>query len=285
MILTPPLKTEIKNGGYILLGAMALAIGVVLLLAPNRIATGGTPGMAILLNHLLDLPIGLLLIAINLPLLLAGAKLLGKAFALRSLVAIGVVSMFIDLLRELLKLPAISNEPLLASLFGGVAVGTGVGLILRGDATAGGSTLIARLVAARSHYKPGQVIFALDVLIIIVSGLVFRAVEPALWSLICIYATSRCINVILTGAPTDKVVHIVSDQVEVLGQQIAARLGPHGSVVTASGLVDGAPRRIIFVTVESRRITVLRDIIRQHDPKAFMVVMEATEMLGRGHGA
>ena len=202
----------------IVLGSVFLALGIVLFLVPNKIATGGTPGIAILLHFLIDQPTGILMLIINVPLLLGGAKLLGKSFALRTVGAILLTSFLIDLFAEILKLPALSNNTLLASLYGGIAVGVGVGLILRGNASAGGSTLIAKIVASRSQFKPGQVILVLDVLIIVSSGIVFMDVERALWSLISIYATSKCIDMVLTGTPSEKVVHIATEQVELIGR-------------------------------------------------------------------
>ena len=185
---------EVRNSFYILTGSTALALGIVLFLAPNQIATGGTPGMAILLNYLINFPIGSLMLLINLPLLLLGGKMLGKVFALRSVFAILLTSSLIDLFGEFLHLQAISQNTLLATLYGGIAVGVGVGLILRGNASAGGTTIIARLVAARSQYKPGQVILAFDTFIIVASGFVFQDIERALWSMISIYATAKCIE-------------------------------------------------------------------------------------------
>mgnify|MGYP000874907329 FL=1 len=275
---------EIKNSLFILLGAIFLASGVVLFLQPNQIATGGTPGVAILLNHLWGMPTGMLMLAINIPLLLIGVSLLGKAFAIRSVAAILLTSVLIDLLHEVLNLAALSHTMLLATLYGGIAVGVGVGLILHGNASAGGSTIVARIISSRSHLKSGQVIMILDLMIIVASGFVFKNTEQALWSLISIYATAKCIDMVLTGAPSEKVVHIASNKSQILSQKISETLGQHGTVLTGKGLLGEEEKTLIFVTVESRRITFLRDLIRQHDPNAFMVVMEASEMQGRGHG-
>jgi uncharacterized membrane-anchored protein YitT (DUF2179 family) len=278
------LRSELKNGLLICLGSTFLALGVVLFLAPNRIATGGTPGAAILLHFVVDLPIGGLMVLINLPLLLVGGKMLGRSFAIRTIGAILLTSVLIDLFGEIFRFPALSNNLLLATLYGGIAVGVGVGLILRGNASAGGSTIIARIIASRSHFKPGEVIFGLDLLIVLTSALVFHSIEPALWSLIGIYVTSRCIDMILTGALTEKVVHIASSRPDELSQQISLQLGRQGTILKGTGLHRDEEKTLIFVTVDARRITLLRDIIRQTDPDAFMVVMDAAEMLGRGHG-
>ena len=277
------LYSECRNGFFILLGAAALASGVILFLAPNKIATGGTPGMAILLNHIAGFPIGALMVAINAPLLLAGIRYLGKSFAIRTVVAILVTSFMVDLFAEILKLEALSNNTMLATLYGGIAVGAGVGLILKGNASAGGSTIIARIVSSRTHFRPGQIILLLDLLIIISSGFVFHDIERALWSLISIYVTSKCIDTILTGAPTEKVVHIVSDKTEELSHAIIDHLGNSGTILSGTGLSKNDLKQMIFVVVEPRKIQTLRQLIQEHDPKAFMIVMEATEMAGRGH--
>lgn len=277
--------TELKNAAYITLGSTALALGIVLFLLPNKIATGGTPGIAILLHHLTDLPTGVLMVAINVPLLIAGFRYLGGMFAGRTIVAILLSSLLVDLFAEVLQLGALSHNPLLATLYGGIVIGFGVGMILRGNASAGGSTAIARIVSSRSTIKPGQVILSIDMLIIISSGIIFQDIERALWSLISIYVTARCIDMVLTGAPSEKIVHIVSEHVEQLSQQIIANLGSSGTILSGTGLHRDQKKTMIFVVVEARRITLLRDIIRHNDPEAFMVVMEASEMLGRGHGA
>jgi len=278
------IHSEIRNTCLFTLGAAILALGIVLFLAPNRIATGGSAGIAILLNYLTGVSIGTLMLAINLPILLYGWRMLGRAFALRSIVAISLSSIFVDLFREYLALKPLSHDTLLATLYGGIAIGIGVGLMLRGNASAGGTTTIARMVAARTHIKTGQFILACDVLIIVSAGIIFHDIERSLWSLISIYVTAKCIDMILTGALSEKVVHITSNRVELLGRKIIEHLGPYGTIVSGTGLANGEDKTMIFVTVEARRITILRDIIRTHDPEAFMVVMDAAEMLGRGHG-
>jgi len=241
--------------------------------------------MAILLNYLSNVSIGRLMFLINLPLLLVSGKILGKAFAVRSIIAILLTSVSIDFLGEVLHLQAVSQNILLATLYGGIAVGVGVGLILRGNASSGGTSIIARLIAAHSDYKPGQVILAFDVFIIVASGFVFRDIDRALWSMISIYVTSKCIDMILTGTLSEKVVHITTDKVDLLSQKILEHIGQKGTILTGTGLYEDEQKTLIFVTVDARQIALLRNIIRHNDPDAFLVVMDAAEMLGRGHGA
>lgn len=240
--------------------------------------------MAILLGHLFpSFTLGTLMLAINAPLLLLGMKYLGKGFGIRTIIAICLAAFFVDLLGEVLGVEAVSDELLLATLFGGVAVGVGVGLILRGHSSAGGSTIIARIFAGNFNIKPGKTILAIDTLIIASSAVVFNGLEPSLWSLISIYVTSRSIDIVLTGGPSEKVVHIVSDQVEPLTAKITEEIGPYGTILSGAGLQNNEQKTMIFVVIETSKIPTLKKIITTSDPDAFMIVMDATEMLGRGH--
>lgn len=275
---------ELTNLVSMVVGSLLIALGVVLFLAPNEIATGGTPGLAILLNHLLpSFSLGTLMLLINIPLLLIGIRYIGKSFGVRTIISIFLVSALVDLLKIVLQLAPVSQDLLLATLFGGIAVGIGVGLVLRGNSSAGGSTILARVLAAKYNIRPGHTILALDAVIICSSALVFNGLEQSLWSLISIYVTSRCIDMVLTGVPSEKVVHIVTNEVEIIAQDIIEHLGPYGTILSGKGLQQNQEKTMIFVVVESSRITTLRDIIHRKDPDAFMIVMNAAEMLGRGH--
>ncbi len=277
------MQSEIKNYIYITVGTALISLGVVLFFVSNNFTTGGTPGMALLLHHLSGFTIGSMVIAINIPLLIVGIKYLGKMFAIRTIVAIVLMSIFIDLFLEVLHVEGITENILLAALFGGAMIGLGVGLILQGNASAGGSTIIAKIVCANSEIKPGQVILFVDFFIIVSSIYVFGDIDKALWSILSIYVTSRCIDVFLSGSPTKKVVHLVSNKPELLSKKIIETLGDSGSIIKGTGLHVDQQKNIIFIIVELSKLRTLREIIKENDPHAFMVVMDASELLGRGN--
>ena len=277
------MKSEIKNYIYITVGTALVSLGIVLFFVSNNFTTGGTPGMALLLHHISGLTIGSMVIAINIPLLIVGIKYLGKMFAIRTIVAILLTSLFIDLLLEVLQVDGITENILLAAIFGGVIIGLGVGLILQGNASAGGSTIIAKIVCANSEIKPGQVILFVDFFIIVSSIYVFGDIDKALWSILSIYVTSRCIDMFLSGSPTKKVVHLVSQKPEKLSKKIIATLGDSVTILKGTGLHVEQQKNIILIVVELGKLRVLREIIKENDPDAFMVVMDASELLGRGH--
>lgn len=276
-------NAELKNYLYITIGSMLLSLGVVLFFISNSITTGGSPGFALLLHHLTGFSVGSMMLALNIPLLIMGIKYLGKSFALRTIVTIILTSFMVDFLVKFLHVEGITDNIFLASVFGGIFIGIGVGLILQGNSSAGGSTIIAKIVCANSELKPGQVILFLDFLIVMSSIYIFNDVEKALWSIISIYITSRCIDMLLSAGPSKKIVHLVTNKSELLSKKIIETLGDNGSIIKGTGLHVKEEKTIIFIIVKLSKLRILREIIELNDPDAFMVVMDSSELLGRGH--
>lgn len=275
------MKKEILNYLFIIIGSALMAFGVVAFLSPNNIAMGGTGGLAIIFNNLFKVSIGVLFALINIPLLLVSIRYLGKYFAVKSTIAILLSSVFIDVLSEIVQLEALSSEPLLATLYGGIAVGSGIGFIFKGGGSAGGGTIIARIVTSKTFLKTGSVILILDSIVVIASGIVFNSVELALWSMISIFTTTKMIEMILTGRPNERIVHISScNNLDHIGILINERIGVNGTLVKGSNLSLTKKRDMIFVTVPINRLNALKQLIHEEDDSAKMIVMDASEMLG-----
>lgn len=273
-------KAELRNLIFILFGSAFLSLGMVGFLIPNKIATGGIAGLSIVFHYLFNLPTGFLLAIVNVPLLLVSVKYLGKKFAVRTMVAIGLIAIMVDFFAEVLKFPSLSNNTLLATLYGGVSVGIGLGLIFKGDASAGAGTILAKIVNQKMGIKTGYVILVLDAFVVVMAGLVFRDVELALWSLISIYIASKLIDMILTGRQHEKVVHIATKDLEVLSDKIAEEMYIRGTILSGKDLNLGTDKNIIMIVVEINRLNALKNLVQEFDPNAFMVVMEASELLG-----
>ncbi|CAL2102008.1 conserved membrane protein of unknown function [Tenacibaculum sp. 190130A14a] len=275
------MKKEVLNYSFIIIGCLLMAFGVVGFLSPNKVAMGGTGGLAIIFNYLFSLPIGVLFALINIPLLIISIRFLGKYFALKSTVAIITVSIFIDVISEYIGLPALSKEPLLATLYGGIAVGLGIGFIFKGGGSAGGGTIIARIITSKTSLKTGTVILILDAIVVVCTAIVFNNVELALWSMISIFITTKMIDVVLSGRPNGRVVHISSaNNLEPLGKLINEKIGVNGTLVAGNNLSLSNDKYIIFVTVPVNRLNALKQLVYAEDKKAKMMVMDATEMLG-----
>lgn len=272
-------KTEIRNYIFIFFGCAFLSLGMVGFLIPNKIATGGIAGLSIIFHHLFNLPTGLILALVNVPLLLVSVKYLGKKFAIRTIFTIGLTAVMVDFFAEFLNFPTLSNNTLLATLYGGVAVGVGLGLIFKGDASAGAGTILAKILNTKWGVKTGDVILVLDAVVVVSAGLVFNDVELALWSLISIYVASKLIDTIITGKRTEKIVHIAARDLEALSHKIAEELHINGTILKGQDLNFATDRNVIFIVVELNCLNALRTLVQQFDANAFMVVMEASELL------
>lgn len=279
-MISHSLKSELKNYFFITIGALFLATGMVGFLIPNKIATGGIAGLSIILHYLFELPTGVILLIVNIPLLLLSLNYLGKKFAIRTIITIIIAAFFIDLLGEVYHIAAFSNNTLLSSLYGGVFVGIGLGLIFKGESSAGAGTIIAKILNEKANIKTGDAILILDALVVVAAGIVFKDIELALWSLISIYVSSKLINLLLTGSNHQKIVHIALDYPEKLQRKITEELGITGTLMQGKDLYSSNHKNIIFIVVDNNRINVLKKMVRTTEPSAVMVVMEATELLG-----
>ncbi len=275
------LNKEIVNYIFILLGSFAMAFGVVAFLSPNHIATGGTAGLAIVLHNVFKLPIGVLMGVINIPLLLVGLKYLGKQFALKSIFCIASVVIFVDLFAQYFHLPVLSNNLMLATLYGGVIIGVGLGLIFKGGASAGGGTILAKIISSNSSIKTSTVVLMLDAIVVVSAGIVFQSIELGLWSLISIYVASKLIDAILVGAQGQKIVHISSTKnLTELSNLISEQIGVSGTIVKGNDLGEKEYKDIIFIMIDKTRLNTLKQLVSAYDKDVKMIVMEATEILG-----
>jgi len=276
-------STRNLNLLYIIMGSIFCAIGVVYFLVPNSLITGGTAGLALLLHHLTPFTIGTWMFLINVPLVLLGTKYFGKMYAIKSVATIVLISILIDVLNEVLKLPAITNETLLGSIFGGIFIGLGIGFIIKGKSSAGGSTIIATIIASKTKYKASEAMLFIDAAVILFSIYVFGDVDKALWSIVSIYASAKVIDVVLTGRPSKKVVHLVTNKVDIVSEEVRKQLGEEGTIVRGKNLFDKDDKTMILIVVEIAKIQVLKEIAKNNDPDSFLIISEASEFLGRGN--
>lgn len=273
-----PINDVLKKYIFIFIGASSLALGVVLFLIPNHIVAGGTPGISILLNYFTGIPAGMLMFLINIPLVLISMKYISKEFAIRTVFSIVVSSTAVDLLREYFHVSAWTNDPILSSLFGGVAIGIGLGFIIAGNASAGGPSIIARYIADKMHWKQNDVIIALDFMIVTAAGIAFARVESALFSLIVVYATGHGLNAIISGRPSKKVVHIFSKNAKLLRQHIIAALEKNEVFFEGISSNSNDTEQILILIIDNTQIRVVREIVKEHDIEGFLVVIEASEL-------
>ena len=222
-------KDELINYVFIISGSLILSLALVGFFLPNNIITGGTAGLALLLHYITPLTIGSLIALINLPLLILGNKYLGRMFTIRTIITIVMISLFIDLFSQIIKIEAFIQDTILAAIFGGIFVGLGLALVIKGNSSAGGSTILAKIISSKTEIKPGQVILIIDIIIILSALFIFEDREKILWSIVSIYITAKMIDYILTGSLNKKVVYLVTQKTDELKQLITQELGPEGA--------------------------------------------------------
>lgn len=264
--------------GQIVLGCLIGALAYPWFLVPNHIAPGGLTGLATVFNYLFGWPVGTTSLLMNIPLFLIGFKSMGGGFAIRSLVATLLFSLFIDLL----PLGCLTQDPMLASVFGGALLGAGIGLILRAGATTGGTDMAARMVHKHLPYlSVGMILFAIDGIVVVLAG-IYIHIEHALYAFISIYVSSMLINVVVDGLTTEKACYVITSAYEQVKTEVMAELNRGVTLLSAKGGFSGEERPILLCVVSAQEVARLKMIVRRTDDKAFVFISDAHEVLGEG---
>ena len=275
-------KEMIQAYAQILAGCVIGAAAYPTFLVPNSIAPGGLTGVATILNHLFQWPVGTVSLAMNVPLFLIGYRTMGKIFAFRCLVATLLFSLLIDVLplRPIAVEPVL--DPLMGTLFGGVMLGIGLGLILRGGATTGGTDMVARMVHRRfPAVSVGAFLFAIDFLVVATAGLLIGTSE-ALYALINIFLSAKMIDVVMVGFAGNKACLVISPAWERIKERIMTEMDRGVTELEAKGGYTGESRPTLLCVVSRMEVTSIKRIIREEDENAFVIVVEANEAIGDG---
>jgi len=277
------LSLQLLQSFYVLLGTMSMAFAVVCFLSPNNMVTGGGIGIALILHFFMTkLTLGTLLVIVSAPFVLLGFIYFGKLYTMKTFMALLATSFFTDLFREFLHLKPLTDDILLAAIFGGIFIGLGVGLVIKGRSSTGSTSVVGEIVAMKTKLKAAEVLLIIDITIMVAYIFAYGDMKKALYSMLGVYVTSKVIDMILTGRPSKKVVNIVSNNVEALTEQIRERIEEHGTIFTGVGLHHQKQiKTVILLSVETSKIQLLKDIIREYDPEAFLIISEASEFLGR----
>lgn len=275
-------KINLKHYIFIVLGSLAMAFATVCFLSPNQIITGGGVGISLLLHALFpQITLGIFMAIVSIPFLIMSYIYFGKYYLFKTFIVVILLSTFTDVLKEVLHVKPMTNDILLAAIFGGIFIGLGVGFVIKGRASTGSTSVVGEIVAKKTKYKAAEVLLVIDATIMFASVFVYNNIDKSLYSMLSVYVGIRVIDMILTGRPSKKIVNIVSNNVEVLKEQIRDRIEEHGAILTGIGLHQGQNKTIIYVTVEASKIDLLKNLISKYDPDAFMIITEASEFLGR----
>lgn len=283
--MKPATKTKLKtlaaDALFITLGGACFAVSVVMFSAPNRIAPGGATGLATLIQYLWGLPIGVMTLVINIPLLLAGAKRLGRSFLLHTLAGLGISAVLTDLLDPII--PAYEGDRLLVCLFGGALCGLGLGLILSRGGTTGGSEILARLLELRfPHISIGRLLLIVDAVVIALSGVVYRQIDSVLYAVLFAFVNSLVTDRLVYGGRRGKMALILTDRQEEITAGIMQTLERGATLLQASGGYTGKPRQMILCAIRREEAFALRRLVFSTDPNAFFMMLSTDEVRGFG---
>jgi uncharacterized membrane-anchored protein YitT (DUF2179 family) len=264
------------------------AVGIAAFITPARIASGGVSGIAVILFHTLGYDVGTTILLLSVPLFIAGLFIFGRRYGFNSLLGTVLLSIFITIFGRLFGFEGFldysdSVDILLSAVFGGVLSGFGIGLVLKGGANTGGTDIVAQIVSRYTPLSVGTALFFVDGLVILAGGFIF-GLESALFAIINVYTTSISINFVLLriGTRYAKTALIVSAQHALISKRIMQELGHGGTLLQGTGIFTGAERPVLMTVIPNQKISRLNAIVHEADPKAFMIIEEAFQVLGEG---
>lgn len=269
----------IQNGAMLVIGGLLYAAAIALFLDPNQLAPGGVTGAAIIINFLTDLPTGMIVLCINIPLMLIALWKLGVKVMLSTVFTTVFSSFAIDLIG---KWGPVTRDSLLAAAAGGALLAVGMGLVFRAGGTTGGSDILVRLIKLRYPYvRTGKLFLMTDSVIVLLSAIIFHNIDRAMYATIAMVVFTFVFDNVLYGTDGAKLLYIITDA----DRKIAARLMELDIGVTYQdgvGAYTETPKKVILCAMHKQLFPQAREIVREEDPDAFMIVTSATEIFGEG---
>ncbi|MGO0121941.1 YitT family protein [Desulfothermobacter acidiphilus] len=273
-------KGVIRDLLLILSGSMVMALGLDLLLVPNKIAPGGVSGLATVLHYLLHLPVGAVMLALNVPIFLWGFWRLGWGVGFRSILGTIAFSVAVDLLAPLSS--PLTSDAMLASLYGGVVVGLGLALVYRGKGSTGGTALVAAILRSYTGVNVGQLLFMVDGLVVAAAGIAFRSAELAMYALLSLFVSSWVIDLIQEGISETKAFLIISEKHPLIANAVLQEMDRGLTIWEGRGGFTGQPRTLLLAVVARSEVARLKETVYRIDPRAFMILADVHEVIGEG---
>lgn len=262
-------------------GSICLSVSVNMFTAPNNIAPGGVTGLSTIINYVTGFPIGASIIIINIPLFIIALKVFGGRFLTRTAVMTVMSSVFIDVFA--LFINPYTGDKLLASLFGGLLSGIGYGLVFVRGATSGGTDIIGRLLKRRfSHIPMGTLVMIMDMVVVVISGFVYKNIESMLYAAIVFFISGRVVNYLIYGAGNGKMILTVSTKGSEIAETIVSETRRGVTVIPVQGAYTGEDKKMLVNVVRPSEVQKIYSIIKRCDPDAFVIISAADEILGYG---
>lgn len=264
----------------IIIGTFIMAFGVSEFLLPNQLSSGGFTGIATIFYYTLKFPMGLTILALNIPLFILSFIKKGKEFFIKGLIGTIFLSIFIDLLD---KYAVLTTDRLLACIYGGIVMGLGTSIILRANASTGGTDMLAYVIREyKPNYRTGNLIVIIDIIIILLNVIVFKQIEIGLYSAITIYLMGKVIDVVFEGVNFTKIIFIISDKYLEISDKITEHVGRGITGLYAKGMYTNDEKMMLWCVASRNEAMRIKGISKKIDPTSFVVISNAREAYGVG---
>lgn len=276
-------KQLIRSYAIMALGSVIFALAFDAFFSASQVAMGGITGLAQVINVLLPgLSVGLLAFLLNVPLFLAGWKFIGFHLLASSLFSMAVSSAAIDAIAAAYTFPAM--DPMLATICGGAVMGLGLGMVFSQGATTGGTDIVARLMKLKFPWLPmGKLVLVPDGVVLTLAAVAFGRIETALYGAVAIFVSAKVMDTVLYGLDTSKVAYIISDQWKETAKVLLA-MDRGVTILRGEGAWTGDDKQVLMVAFKQKEIVQIKRAVHETDPRAFMIVCDAHDVLGEGFG-
>lgn len=262
----------------LLAGSLLMSLSTNLFLVPLKLADGGVVGIGIILFHTFGIPLWVTQLVLNIPILALGVKVKGWRLLGRSLVGVAAFSLFLGLTAGI---EPITDQVVLAIVYGGLTMGIGLGLVLRSGGTTGGTEVLALVLQQRFGFSVGSMVLFVDACVLLVAALTFSP-EAAMWAVITLFISSKVVDLVQVGLYSAKGVTIITTESDAVARRIMDQVGRGVTVINGVGAYTGEPRAVLYTVVQRSELTQIKQIAYGVDPRAFVVVAEVHEVLGEG---
>lgn len=279
-----PINVKFKNYIISLLfmaaGAAMMGLGVALFLLPNKLSSGGFSGIATISYYLFHFPVGVTVLVLNIPCFIMAFVRVGKEFFFKSLIGTTFLSFFIDFFE---RFQALTEDKVLACIFGGILVGIGTAIVLKGNGSTGGSDLVSILIKS---YKPGlstsNIIVIFDAVVITLNVLVFKQLEIGLYSAITIFIMGKMIDIVFEGIDFSKMIFIISSKSNEIAEEIGKHIERGATGIYSKGMYTKEDKVMLMCVASRGEVIKIRQIASQIDPGSFIIISNAREVFGQG---
>ena len=274
------IKKYTKEVIEIIIGCLFMAAGTSLLLLPNQLSSGGFAGISTIIYYLFGLPLGTTMLILNIPLIILTIIRVGKETAIKGIIGTIVLSVAIDILEQF---NPITEDRLLACIYGGILVGFGTAIVLKANASTGGTDLLSYVIRSyKPHYRASNLIVIADIIIVFLNVLFFKEIEIGLYSAIAIYLNGKMIDIIFEGIYFTKIMFIVSNKYKEIAGAIGEKLDRGSTAIYAKGMYTREKRMMLWCVASRGEVAKIKQIAQEIDPRAFIVISSAREAWGKG---